>query len=172
MKTLFTNNDLTINVSRNTENGHIFLSITSDFSGSNHKSIIYLNEKKIKEIFDDFWKKTHTTTRLTGRLLFNEIDNYEASYGPYYTPAIVRVKGKRSSSIRHQTHTEIPKDWSVHLELFFNDMKKSTPILNSIKVALGSLIKKNQEEMIEKKLKLFLKKGLRYERLFYDEDDN
>lgn len=161
MKNLFTNECLSIQVRRTNEN-KIIVNISSDFSGSDRKSQLYVNEKRIAESVESFWKSIKTKNLLSMSVSFSEIDWYDDMTDVYETPIIRMERGLKKARVGYQDHGSIPKDWSVDVYFKFSDTTKNTPILEVVKGALGSFFNAEYEKKFVKELKPFLQKKVNH----------
>ncbi len=157
MRNLFTTEDLSINVARRQEN-KIALTISSDYSGSDRKSQLYVNEERLATMLESFWKGIKTKKLLLANVSFSEIDWYDDMCDVYETPSITIKRGLKKAKISHDDHGSIPKDWSVELFCVFADTTTNTPILEVVKSALGGLFNAEYEKKFVKQLKPFLQK--------------
>jgi len=161
MRNLFTRECLTIQVARRLEN-KIALTISSDYSGSDRKSQLYVNEQRLATEVESFWKGIKTKKLLLANVSFSEIDWYDDMCDVYDTPSITIKRGLKKAKINHQEHGSIPKDWSVDLFCVFADTTTNTPILEVIKSALGSYFDADLEKKFIKELKPLLQKKSSY----------
>jgi len=157
IKNLFTKESLSVSVNRLNEN-KIRLCISSDYSGSSRKSQLYVNEKRIAEEVENFWKSIKTKKLLSMSVSFSEIDWYDDMTDIYETPIVRIERGLKRAKVSHQEHGSIPKDWSADLYCTFADTTTNTPILEVVKSALGSFFDSEAEKKFIKDLKPFLQK--------------
>jgi hypothetical protein len=157
MKNLFTRECLQIQVRRSTEN-KIALTISSDYSGSDRKSQLYVNEERLATQVESFWKGIKTKKLLSMSVSFSEIDWYDDMTNMYDTPIISIKRGLKKANIGCNEHGSIPKDWSVDLFCMFADTTTNTPILEVVKSALGGYFDTDLEKTFIKELKPFLQK--------------
>lgn len=157
MRNLFTDECLTIDVARRDEN-KIALSISSDYSGSDRKSELYVNGERLAEDVERFWKGIKTKKLLSVNVSFGEIDWYDDMCDVYCTPSVTIKRGLKKAKISHHDHGSIPKDWSVDLFCVFADTTTNTPLLEVIKSALGGHFDSGMEKRFIKELKPFLQK--------------
>ena len=161
MKNLFTSECLSIQVARRQEN-KITLTISSDYSGSDRKSQLYVNGERLATTLESFWKGIKTKKLLLANVSFSEIDWYDDMCDVYETPSITIKRGLKKAKVSHQEHGSIPKDWSVDLFCVFADTTTNTPILEVVKSALGGLFDAEFEKKFIKELKPFLQKKENY----------
>jgi hypothetical protein len=161
MKNNFTTQCLNINLARVDDN-EINLGISSDFSGSERKSRLYVNEKRIAEQIERFWKSIKTKKLIILSVSFGECDYYDNMTDVYETPVVSIKRGLKKARIGSQSHGCIPKEWSFDMSCRFKDTTTSTPILEVVKQALGSKFTEKHEKELKKALKLFLQKKVRY----------
>jgi hypothetical protein len=158
IKSLFTQECLSVSVNRLSQDNKLRLCISSDFSGSDRKSQLYVNENRIAENVESFWKSIKTKNLLAMSVSFSEIDWYDDMTDVYETPIIRMERGLKKARIGHQDHGSIPKDWSVDVYFTFSDTTKNTPILEVVKSALGSYFNSDAEKKFTKDLKALLQK--------------
>jgi hypothetical protein len=161
MRNLFTSECLQVGTSRLSD-GNIKLEISSDFSGSDRKSQLYVNEERIAKRVEDFWKSIKTKKLLKLHVSFDEIDWYDDEVDVYETPSFNIQRGLKKVKIGHQTHGSVPKDWGVSLICVFADTTTNTPILEVVKSAVGHLLTSDLEKQFIKQLKPFLQKKAKY----------
>jgi hypothetical protein len=157
MKSLFTKECLSVSVNRIQDN-KLRLSISSDYSGSERKSQLYVNEKRLAEVVEGFWKSIKTKNLLSMSVSFSEIDWYDDMTDMYETPIIRMERGLKKARIGYKDHGSIPKEWSVDVYFTFSDTTKNTPILEVVKGALGSHFDADAEKKFVKSLKPLLQK--------------
>ena len=157
MRNLFTKECLSIQVGRTNEN-NIVVSISSDYSGSSRKSELHVNENRLAEAVESFWKSTKTKKLLKMSVSFNEIDWYDDEVDVYETPIVHIERGLKKAKIKYNRHGSIPKDWSVDVYFKLADTTTNTPILEVVKSALGSNLDSNMEKELVKQLKPLLQK--------------
>ena len=165
MRNLFTKECLSIQVGRTNEN-NIVVSISSDYSGSSRKSELHVNENRLAEAVESFWKSTKTKKLLKMSVSFAEIDWYDDMTDIYETPNVMIERGLKKARVRHNEHGSIPKEWSVEGFFKFADTTTNTPILEVVKSALGSLLNTDLEKKFVKELKPFLQKKV--DRIFVE----
>ena len=153
----FTSECLQITVGRLAED-NIHLGVSSDYSGSQRKSQLYVNEKNLAEQLERFWKSIKTKKLIGIEARFGEIDYYDNMVDVYETPIATIRRGLKKARIGHSTHGCIPKDWSFDLNCRLNDTTTSTPILEVVKKALGYRFTDKHEKEFRIVLKLFLQK--------------
>ena len=159
MKNLFTNNCLSVSVNRLQED-KIRLCISSDFSGSQRKSQLYVNEKRLSDDVESFWKNTKTKKLLGMSVSFGEIDWYDDMTNMYETPIVKIERGLKKARVSYKDHGSIPKEWSVDVYFTFADTTTNTPIMEIVKGALGSYFNSDAEKKFIKELKPFLQKKI------------
>jgi hypothetical protein len=159
MKNLFTNDCLSVSVNRLQED-KIRLCISSDFSGSSRKSKLYVNEERLSNDVESFWKNTKTKKLLGMSVSFGEIDWYDDMTNMYETPIVKIERGLKRARVSHKDHGSIPKDWSVDVYFTFADTTTNTPIMEVVKGALGSYFNSEAEKKFIKELKPFLQKKI------------
>lgn len=169
MKNNFTKECLNIHLSRNNDDT-ITMGISSDFSGSERKQRLYVNEKRLAEQVERFWKSIKTKKLISLQVSFDEMDYYDNEVDVYTTPVIGIKRGLKKARISEQTHGCIPKEWEFILHCRFNDTTTSTPILEVVKSALGSFFTEKHEKELKKSLKPFLQKKSRYASCEIEED--
>lgn len=169
MKNNFTTECLNINLSRNNDDT-ITMGINSDFSGSERKQKLYVNEKRLAEQVERFWKSIKTKKLISMQISFDEMDYYDNEVDVYTTPVVSIKRGLKKARIGGKTHGSIPKEWEFNLHCRFNDTSTSTPILEVIKSALGSYFTEATEKELKKSLKPFLQKKARYANWEIEED--
>jgi hypothetical protein len=169
MRNLFTNECLQVGTSRLSD-GTIKLEISSDYSGSSRKSQLYVNEERIANSVENFWKSIKTKKLQKLQVSFDEIDWYDDEVDVYETPRFNIQRGLKKVKIGHRTHGSVPKDWSVDLTCIFADTTTNTPIIEVVKSALGSLYTSDLEKQFVKELKPFLQKKANYARFEADFD--
>lgn len=158
LNNLFTQDELSVSVNRLNQDNKIRLSISSDFSGSSRKSQLYVNEKRVAEDVESFWKGIKTKKLLAMSVSFSEIDWYDDMTNMYETPIVRIERGLKKAKVGFKDHGSIPKDWSVDMYATFADTTTNTPILEVIKSALGSKFDATAEKEFIKALKPFLQK--------------
>lgn len=147
MKNLFTTDSFNIDVF--TKDQSIRVYINSDYVGSNRKSQLYVNEKRLQEEVETFWKNTKTK-KLTQMLVsFDEIDWYDDDVDVYTTPVVSMTRGNRVSKVSEHRHGCIPKDWSVDLRMLFEKTTKK-PILDTIKPITDKFLSVKDMKELEK----------------------
>ena len=171
MRNFFTNVDLSVSLARLSED-KIELVIESDFVGSQRKSQLYVNSKKLGEEVERFWKSIKTKKLLSLRLCFDEIDYYDDEVDVYETPRIAIERGLRRAVISSQRHGSVPKDWSGRLTFIFADTTTKTPIIEVIENALGDLFTSKDEKIFSKELKPFLQKKAKHVNYSTEEEED
>ena len=158
IKSLFTQESLSVCVNRLSTDNKIRVNISSDYSGSDRKSQLYVNDKRLAEEVETFWKSIKTKKMLSMSVSFNEIDWYDNMTDIYETPIIRIERGLKKAKVGHQEHGSIPKEWGVDLYCTFADTTTNTPILEVVKSALGSYFDTKAEKEFIKALKPLLQK--------------
>jgi hypothetical protein len=158
IKSLFTQNELSVHVNRLTQEDKIRICISSDYSGSDRKSQLYVNDKRLAEEVETFWKSIKTKKLLSMSVSFGEIDWYDNMTDIYETPIVRIERGLKKAKIGAQEHGSIPKEWSVDMYCTFADTTTNTPILEVVKSALGSYFDAKAEKEFIKALKPLLQK--------------
>jgi hypothetical protein len=158
IKSLFTQNELSVHVNRLTQEDKIRICISSDYSGSDRKSQLYVNDKRLAEEVETFWKSIKTKKLLSMSVSFGEIDWYDNMTDIYETPIVRIERGLKKAKIGAQEHGSIPKEWSVDMYCTFADTTTNTPILEVVKSALGSYFDTKAEKEFIKALKPLLQK--------------
>jgi hypothetical protein len=158
IKSLFTQDTLSVHVNRLSTDNKIRVNISSDYSGSDRKSQLYVNGKRLAEEVETFWKSIKTKKLLSMSVSFNEIDWYDNMTDIYETPIIRIERGLKKAKIGSQDHGSIPKEWGVDLYCTFADTTTNTPILEVVKSALGSYFDAKAEKEFIKALKPLLQK--------------
>jgi len=170
MRHNFTKECLSINFARVGDN-EINMGISSDFSASNRKSQLYVNEKRLAEQVETFWKSIKTKKLVILSVSFGEQDYYDNMIDVYETPVVSIKRGLKKARVGSQSHGAIPKDWSFDMSCKFKDTSTITPILEVVKTALGSYFTEKDEKEFRKLLKPFLQKKVRYENYYFEEED-
>lgn len=158
MKHLFTKIRLEINLGRGYADDVINLSISSDYSGSNRKSRLYVDSKRFGETVETAWKSIKTKKLLSLRAGFGEIDWYDNMTNMYTTPVATIERGLKKVRIKESEHGSIPKEWSINVNASLSDTTTSTPILEVVKTVLGGYFTPQHEKSFLKELKAFLQK--------------
>ena len=158
IKSLFTQESLSVHVNRLSTDNKISVSISSDYSGSERKSQLYVNDKRLAEEVETFWKSIKTKKLLSMSVSFDEQDWYDNMTNIYETPIIRIERGLKKAKIGSQDHGSIPKEWGVDLYCTFADTTTNTPILEVVKSALGSYFDAKAEKEFIKALKPLLQK--------------
>ena len=158
IKSLFTQNELSVHVNRLNQEDKIRICISSDYSGSDRKSQLYVNDKRLAEEVEIFWKSIKTKKLLSMSVSFGEIDWYDNMTDIYETPIVRIERGLKKAKVGHREHGSIPKDWSVDMYCTFADTTTNTPILEVVKSALGSYFDTKAEKEFIKALKPLLQK--------------
>ena len=158
IKSLFTQESLSVHVNRLSTDNKISVSISSDYSGSERKSQLYVNDKRLAEEVETFWKSIKTKKLLSMSVSFDEQDCYDSMTNIYETPIIRIERGLKKAKIGSQDHGSIPKEWGVDLYCTFADTTTNTPILEVVKSALGSYFDAKAEKEFIKALKPLLQK--------------
>jgi len=157
MKQNFVKECLEISVSRGNENT-LHLNISSDFSGSNRKSRLYVDGKRMADQVERVWKLLKSKKLLKMRLSFGEIDWYDDLTDIYTTPVITIERGQKKARIGEREHGSIPKDWDINLSAVFADTTTHTAITDVIKRTLEHYYSSDLDKEFRKKLKPVLQK--------------
>lgn len=160
MKSNFRQDTLEIDISRSSDNG-IVIAITSDYSRSQRKSKLYVNEKVLAEEVERFWKGIKTKKLLRMSVSFDEIDWYDDMTDIYETPVIHIQRGLKKARISSEDHGSIPKEWGFSLVAKIADTTTKTAIVEIIKGAIGSYYDIVLEKKLKKGLTQFLQKKIK-----------
>jgi len=172
MKQNFNLDSLQINLSRtNGETNEIVLSISSDYSRSERKSQLYVNETALAKDVESFWKSIKTKKLLSMSVGFGEIDWYDDEVDVYTTPYFKIKRGLKRAKIFESTHGSIPKDWSFDMSFRFADTTTITPIMEVVKSALGSKLSAKAEKTFIKELRPFIQKKAKYANFESEEEE-
>jgi hypothetical protein len=161
MNSQFTKDCLEINLGRNSDNT-ISIEVSSDYAYSSRKSQLYVNEDKLRNEVEQFWKSIRTKKLLSMRVYFDEIDWYDDEVDVYQTPIIAIERGLKRAKVSERNHGSIPKDWSINVRMKFDDTTTNTPILEVIEKLLVHKFPTNAKVEIIKKMKPFLRKEENY----------
>lgn len=161
MKQNFTSNCLSIGLSRGNDS-EIRMVISSDYSKSNRKSQLWVNEKSMAEDVLNLWKGISTKKLLRLNVSFGEIDYYDNMTDMYEVPTFSIERGLRKARIGHTDHGCIPKEWSIDLRAKFADTKVITPILEVVKAVLGTYFTDIHEKAFTKTVRPFLQSKQSY----------
>ena len=161
MKNNFTKDYLNISIRRSNANADISMTISSE-TGMCHKSQLYVNEKRLAEDLEMFWKSIKTKKVRTMSANYGQVDYYDNMNDVYETPSISIQRGLKKARIGSDSHGCVPKDWTFDLNCRFKDTSTSTPILEVVKSALGSYFTEKHEKELKKALKPFLQKKEQY----------
>jgi hypothetical protein len=157
----FINDGLSIDVQRRNDNT-LVLSMSSEFSQTNHKGKLWVNEKSQAQKLEDLWKSIKTKKLLRASLGFSEVDWYDDEVDVYETPYFRIERGLKRARIGYSTHGSIPKDWDVHVSFVFADTTTNTPILEAIQKTLYSMFTPEIKKQFIKKLRPVLQKKEKY----------
>jgi len=169
MKSNFSQNYLSIHLGRAGVD-EITLGISSDYSGSQRKSQLYVNEKSLAVDVERFWKSIKTKKLIILSVGFGEEDYYSNETDMYDTPVVSMRRGLKKARIGANSHGCIPKEWSFDMSCRFKDTTTITPILEVVKQALGSYLSEKDEKAFRKAVKPFLQKKDRYVNFSLEED--
>lgn len=170
MKQNFTKDCLSIHMAR--INGtDINMGISSDYSGSQRKQPLYVNEKRLAEDVERFWKSIKTKKLIIVSVSFQEEDYYDNEVDVYYTPVVSIRRGLKKARIGTQSHGCIPKEWGFDLTCRFADTTTVTPILEVVKAAMGSYLSEKDEKAFIKAVRPFLQKKAQYADWQIEEQD-
>ena len=147
MRNLFTKECFNIEVFTQDEKIRVYIS--SDYSGSSRKSQLYVNEERLQQEVESFWKSTKTKKLNQMLVSFDEIDYYDDEVDVYETPRVSMVRGNKKSKVSHNRHGSIPKDWSVDLRMLFEKTTKK-PILDTIKPITDKFLSVKDMKELEK----------------------
>lgn len=153
MYKLFDKNTLEVYISFRTDK--IIVKIYADYTGSERKNRLHVNEKMLATKIEQFWQdiKKATTKIKSLNLFFDEIDWYDDMTNIYETPVFNIERGLRKVKISSDEHGSIPKDWGVCLNGVFDMCKRSKPILDFVKLAVGNHYTYEQWAKFEKETK-------------------
>ncbi len=143
---------------RRMEDTTLNLHISSDYSRSNHKGQLHVNEKSLSDDVEQFWKSIKTKKLLMLDVYFDEIDYYDNMTDIYNTPHVFIKRGLKKARVNQNEHGSIPKDWTFDFNAKFSDTTANTPIMEVVKSALGSFFTPTLEKQFVKRLKLVLQK--------------
>ena len=159
MQSNFSKDILEISLQRlTTENNKIVLHIESDYSHSPRKAQLHVNEKRLAEMVERFWKSTKTKKMLDISVWFGEIDWYTDEVDVYTTPMFNMKRGLKRAKITYKRHGSIPKYWSFNVGITFADTTTSTPVLEVLNKVLYNLFTKEIEKQVIKAMRPFLRK--------------
>jgi len=170
MKSLLSTNDLSINLKRVEEDG-IVLTITSDYSGSERKQQLYVNEKRIASDLERFWKSIKTKKVWRVIVNFFEIDWYDSDVDVYEYPYFLIKRGLKKTRIDYDSTGSIPKEWGVNIGVRLHDTTAVTPILEVLSKALESWWSADIEKRFKKEVKAFMQKKAKYFNFSIDEEE-
>jgi len=155
MEKNFKKDYLFIGLSRTGDN-NILLHINSEYSRSDRKAQLWVNQEKFADEVLGLWKSIATKKLLSIDVSFGEIDHYDSMTDIYEVPCFHIERGLRKARISQREHGTIPKDWEINFNAVIEDTKTITPVIEVIKETLGSLIGK-YEDAITKVIRPFLK---------------
>jgi len=158
MKQNFTKECLEIFIERKSDDQRMIVCLSSDFSGSDRKSKLYVNEKRLAENVEYFWKSIKTKKLLRMNVHFSELDYYDNMIDIYTTPKVSIERGLKRARISEREHGCIPKEWGFNLIAVIADTTTNTPVLEVVKKALGSYLTPDYEKAFIKKLRPLLQK--------------
>ena len=170
MNSNFTKDCLQINLGRNSDNT-ISVEVSSDYAFSSRKSELRVNEDKLRNEVEQFWKSIRTKKLLSIRVYFDEIDWYDDEVDVYQTPIIAIERGLKRAKVSERNHGSIPKDWSINVRMKFDDTTTNTPILEVIEKLLVHKFPTQAKVEIIKKMKPFLRKEEKYVSYYNSNDD-
>lgn len=170
MQNLFTSNCLDISVMRD-QDSTLRLRISSDFSGSNRKSQLWVNEDRLAKDVETFWKSVKTKKLLAAQIRFSEIDWYDDMTDMYETPFISIKRGLKRAKIGSDSHGSIPKDWSIDFAAKIADTTTISPIIEVVKAVLGRHFNSDVEKDFTKKLRLVLQRKANSANFYRDGDE-
>lgn len=157
----FTLSSLEISLSRLSD-GNIVLSISSDYSRSDRKSRLYVNESSLANEVEYLWKRIKTKKLLKISVSFYEIDWYDNLTNIYETPIVKIERGQKKSRVSYSEHGSIPKEWGICLYALISDTSTNSAVLEVVRETLGSMFTDTMEKELKKKLKPFLQKKEKY----------
>ena len=170
MNSQFTKDCLEINLGRNSDNT-ISIEVSSDYAFSSRKSQLYVNEDKLRNEVEQFWKSIRTKKLLSMRVYFDEIDWYDDEVDVYQTPIFNIERGLKRAKVVTRNHGSVPKDWSIVAKFKFDDTTTNTPILEVVEKLLMHKFPTNAKVEIIKKMKPFLRKEEKYVSYYNSNDD-
>jgi len=170
MERNFEKDYIEINVARiNGEEQEISLTISSDFTGSNRKSQLYVNEDRLAREVERFWKSIKTKKLVAMNVSFGEVDWYDDEVDVYHTPSVSIKRGLKRARVGYHSHGSVPKEWSFDFTARFKDTSTSTPIMEVVKAALGHKFDAKMEKELKKVLKPLLQKTQKYANVYAEE---
>lgn len=131
--------------------------ISSEYSGTQRKAQLFLDEKEISNEIHRLWKKIKTKKLKSLILSFNPIGLYDDHIGIYQVPYFYIRRGKRKPMVNYIEHESIPKEWSVNVNLQLSNTKTITPITKCVYKTLGYNINMKERKEFEKDLRNFIK---------------
>jgi hypothetical protein len=154
----FRNDSLQISLKRyeTTTVNKLVLTIDSDYSGSERKSQLYVDEKRLSEQVEKVWRSIKTKKLLSINLYFDEIDWYDSMTNIYHTPVIKIERGMKKIKIGYREHGSIPKDWSINFTAVFSNTKVVTPIIEVVKSVLSPYFTPSMEKDFTKLIRTVL----------------
>ena len=152
-------------------NDQISMEITSDYSRSDRKAQLYVNEKSLAQDVERFWRSIKTKKLVGMSVSFRKIDLCDSDTDMYDTPRIIIKRGLKRARIAEDSHGNIPKDWSFDMSFLFNDTSTIGPILEVIKAALGSKLSEKAEKQLRKDLRPLLQKKAKYANFESEEEE-
>lgn len=155
MEKNFKKNNLYVGLDRTSTND-IVINIASEYSRSNHKSKLWLNEEKFGDEVLTLWKSIATKKLLSLSVSFDEIDTYDSMTDIYEVPSFSISRGMRKAKISNREHGMIPKDWDICVQAVVEDTKTITPVLEVIKETLGNHLSAKYETELTKLIRPFL----------------
>lgn len=170
MNSNFSKDCLQINLGRNIDNT-ISIEVSSDYPYSSRKSQLHVNEDKLRNIVEQFWKSVKTKKLLSMRVYFDEIDWYDDEVDVYQTPIIGIERGLKRAKVSSRNHGSVPKDWSIIAKFKVDDTTTNTPILEVLEKLLVHKFPTDAKVEIIKKMKPFLQKKEKYVSYYNSNDD-
>jgi hypothetical protein len=161
MKRYFTVDTLGASLQRKSD-GKLILNISSDYSGENHKSKLYVNEKLLVERVNIFWKAIKTKKMLGLHVGFGEIDWYTDMVDVYQTPSVFIKRGLKKAMVEAHAHGSIPKDWSFEVSILFADTLTSAPIMEVLTYVLDYHLSSEMQKKFLNGIKPVLQKKEKY----------
>jgi len=170
MKQNFTKDYLSIHMGR-INGDNINMGISSDYSGSQRKSQLYVNANSLAVDVERLWKSIKTKKLVILSVSFDEQDYYDNQVDVYYTPVVSIRRGLKKARIGTQSHGCIPKEWGFDLTCRFADTTTVTPLLEVVKASLGSFFTEKDEKEFRKAVKPFLQKKASYANFSLEDED-
>ena len=144
------------------------LTIMSDYTGSQRKSQLWVNDKALAKEVEDFWKSIKTKKLVYTSASFDEIDWYDNMTDIYETPIAYIQRGLKKARLKYRSHGSIPKEWSFGLRCAFNATNAIGPIMEVVKTALSYKLTPSMEKEMTKAFRPFLQKKVRSANYYND----